>query len=109
MIGRAAFAVFLTPLFAGLTLPLPAYASTTLWWDTAYGQRYEIDVATGANAPDKGYTGYTVRIASLDTAALIAAGDMQPDCDDLRITFYDGLGWQDLPRHVLNYGRRAHL
>ena len=27
---------------------------------------------------------------------------MQVDCSDLRITYYDGLAWQELPRHVLN-------
>lgn len=79
-----------------------ASAATTLWWDTAYANRFEIDVATGPNVPDKGYIGYTARIAALDTQALIAAGQMQADCSDLRVTYYDGIGWQDLPRHVLN-------
>jgi len=88
-------------LFAGLYLSLPLSAATILWWDTAYLQRFNIDVSTGANLPDRGYNGYTVRIATLDTQTLIAAGEMQADCSDLRITFYDGLGWQELPRHVL--------
>ena len=89
-------------LLAGLAMP--ALAATNLWWDPAYGARFNIEVATGTNVPDKGYVGYTVRIGALDTQSLIAAGDMQSDCDDLRILFYDGLGWQELPRHVLGCG-----
>ena len=77
-------------------------AATTLWWDTNYLLRFNIDVAVGINTPDKGYAGYTARIVSLDTQALIAAGEMLADCSDLRITYYDGLAWQELPRHVLN-------
>ena len=80
----------------------PASAATTLWWNTDYADRFEIDVTTGANVPDKGYVGYTARVATLDTQALIAAGDMQADCSDLRITYYNGIGWQELSRHVLN-------
>lgn len=99
---RAPLAVGITGLITGLTLSSLSFSSTTLWWDTAYLQRFEVDVTTGANAPDKGYNGYTARIGALDTATLIAAGEMQADCSDLRITYYDGLGWQELPRHVLN-------
>ncbi len=35
-------------------------------WDTAYADRFEIDVTTGANVPDKGYVDYTPRVATLD-------------------------------------------
>ena len=80
----------------------PSFAATTLWWDTAYADRIEIDVTTGANVPDKGYVGYTARVAVLDTQALIAAGDMQADCGDLRMTYYNSISWQELPRHVIN-------
>jgi len=87
---------------AGLFATDFAFAATTLWWDTAYADRFEIDITTGANVPDKGFVGYTARIATLDTQALIAAGDMQADCSDLRMTYYDGISWQELPRHVIN-------
>jgi len=100
--SSASKAVGVSGLIIGLSAPLPSPAATTLWWDTAYLQRYEVDVSTGANVPDKGYNGYTARISVLDTATLIAAGEMQADCSDLRIAFYDGLSWQELPRHVLN-------
>lgn len=79
-----------------------AAAATSLWWDTNYELRINVGVTTGANSPDKGYSGYTARVATLDTATLIAAGDMLADCSDLRMTYYDGLTWQELPRHVLN-------
>jgi uncharacterized repeat protein (TIGR01451 family) len=59
-------------------------------------------VTTGANVPDKGYVGYTARIVTLDTQALIASGDMRADCSDLRMTYYNGISWQELPRHVIN-------
>ncbi len=88
-------------LAAGLFASGQLFAATNLWWDSNYLQRFNIDVGTGANVPDKGYIGYTIRIAALDTQALIAAGEMQADCSDLRITYYDGLGWQELPRHVI--------
>ena len=78
------------------------YAATPLWWDTAYTLRYNIAVATGAVAPDKGYVGYTARVPAFDTAALIAAGEMRTDCADLRILFFDGSTWIELPRQVLN-------
>ena len=97
---RSGFALSITVL-AGLLASLPAVAATSLWWDTNYDFRFNVNVQTGANLPDKGYVGYTARVASLDTAALIAAGDMLADCSDLRVLFYDGLAWQELPRHVI--------
>lgn len=104
---RAPKAVGITGLITGLAISSLSFSSTTLWWDTGYLQRFEVDVTTGASAPDKGYNGYTARIPALDTATLIAAGEMQADCSDLRITFYDGLGWQELPRHVLGCNTAA--
>ena len=96
----ASLALVLT--IAGSAAVNPAFAATSLWWDTDYADRFEIDVTTGANVPDKGYVGYTARIVTLDTQALIAAGDMQADCSDLRMTYYNGISWQELPRHILN-------
>lgn len=101
MSSRIALAAAL--LFAALR----ADAATTLWWDSAYQQRFNIAVSTGATAPDKGYDGYTARVDGLDTAALIAAGDMQADCSDLRIAYYDGLVWAELPRHVIGCNTAA--
>jgi hypothetical protein len=77
-------------------------AATDLWWDTAYLLRFNVSVSVGINSPDKGYAGYTARVITLDTQALIAAGDMQADCSDLRVAYFGGAAWQELPRHVLN-------
>ncbi len=101
MIDHLAPAVRTSLLAAGLAVSVQSFGATSLWWDANYLQRFRIDVGTGANIPDKGYAGYTTRIASLDTQALVAAGEMLADCSDLRITFYNGLGWQELPRHVI--------
>ena len=87
--------------FALLVAGHIAVAATILWWDTGYLLRFNVAVTSGANVPDKGYVDYTARIATLDTQALIAAGDMQADCSDLRMTYYNGLSWQELPRHVI--------
>ena len=88
-------------LLAATTASNTAIAATPLWWDTNYLLRFNVNVTTGANLPDKGYSGYTARIPSLDTQSLIAAGEMQADCSDLRILYYDGLSWQELARHVI--------
>lgn len=72
-----------------------------MWWDTGYSGRYNVAVNVGTVAPDKGYLGYTARIVALDTQALVASGDMRADCTDLRVAYYDGLSWQDLPRHII--------
>ncbi|MEM7280550.1 MAG: hypothetical protein AAF438_02800 [Pseudomonadota bacterium] len=80
----------------------PTHAATPLWWDTNYPLRYNINVVTGPASPDKGYVAYTARIPSFNTAALISAGEMRADCADLRILFFDGTGWNELPRQVLD-------
>jgi len=84
-----------------LALAQSASAATSLWWDTAYASRYNVAVQTGPNSPDRGYAGYTARVATLDTASLVSAGDLQPDCSDLRVLYYNTIGWQELPRHVI--------
>lgn len=97
-IRRTGFAfLLLAAIAAGRT----ATAATPLWWDTNYLLRFNVNVTTGANLPDNGYNGYTARIPSLDTQSLIAANEMQADCSDLRIVYYNGLSWQELARHIV--------
>jgi hypothetical protein len=79
-------------------VPLQANA----WWNTNYSNRQQLLITTGSTAPDKGYEDYTVRLAALDTQALIAGGQMQSDCDDLRVVYYDGSSWSEVVRHVVN-------
>ena len=98
---RPAHAISAILFLAALLAAHIAVAATLLWWDTGYLLRFNVAVTSGANVPDKGYVDYTARIATLDTQALIVAGDMQADCSDLRMTYYDGISWQELPRHVI--------
>ena len=73
------------------------------WWGLAYGYREQLTVTTGASSPSGGYDGYTVRLASLDTAAFVSAGKMRSDCNDLRIVWRSAAStWTDLDRHVLS-------
>ncbi|MEM1377838.1 MAG: hypothetical protein AAGG69_10670, partial [Pseudomonadota bacterium] len=71
------------------------------WWDTDYAARVAVTVATSADNPDKGYNGYTARLDGLDTAALIASGELQADCDDLRLVYWDGATNTEIPRHLI--------
>jgi len=88
---------------AGLaTLSGVSQAATTSWWDLDFDWRQLVTVSTGANSPDKGYQAYTLRFFGFDTASLITAGEMQANCDDLRVAYFDGTGWQELDRHVLD-------
>lgn len=89
------FSVFLFSIAAN------SFSATTQWWDLNFLYRFNIEVATGVNSPDKGYIDYTARIAVFDTATLIASGQMQNDCDDLRILFFNGTNYQELERHVI--------
>lgn len=90
----------LLALMALAAVQREASAATTNWWDTSYDYRQNIAVATGPNAPDKGYNGYTARVATFDTATLISAGKMQAGCADLRVLYWDGTGWTELARHL---------
>jgi hypothetical protein len=77
------------------------------WWDANYSNRQQLTITTGSTAPDKGYQDYTVRLAALDTQTLIAGGQMQADCDDLRVVYYDGSSWSEVDRHVVNCNSAA--
>ncbi len=71
------------------------------WWDAAYRHRRQLEVTTGAVRPDKGYAGYTVRLAPFDPSALTG---LTASCDDLRVAALDGETWLELPRHLLGCG-----
>lgn len=84
----------------GLLLSFPPVQAAP-WWDAAWSRRRPIAVTVGPNTPEGGYAGYTARVSNLDTAAMIAAGDLLPNLNDLRIVRWDGAAWTDLPRHVV--------
>ncbi len=75
-------------------------ASGDQWWDANFDYRQHLTVTTGPRLPDKGYASYTVRLTQLDTASLIAAGQLRADCADLRLTYWDGLTWTEAARHL---------
>jgi hypothetical protein len=74
------------------------------WWDPAYRLRMPLTITTGAVAPDRGYAGYTVRLADLDTAPLIADGQLRADCHDLRVVWWNGAAWTEIDRHLVGCG-----
>ena len=60
-----------------------------------------ITVTAGANAPFNGYNGYTAQV-TLNTLALVGAGKMRSDCNDLRIARFAANTWTQLDRQVIN-------
>ncbi len=79
------------------------------WWDPAYRLRIPLAIATGPVAPERGYAGYTARLGDLDTAALIAGGQLRNDCRDLRVVWWDGAAWNEIDRHLIGCGGVAEL
>ncbi len=67
------------------------------WWDINYQFRRQITVLTDINTPYNGYAGYTVEM-TMNTIS----PDIQDDGDDLRIVWWDGSGWQELDRHIID-------
>jgi hypothetical protein len=60
-----------------------------------------ITVTVGANAPFNGYNGYSAQITGFNTAALVTAGKMRSDCNDLRISRLAAGTWTQLDRQVI--------
>ncbi|MGD1993814.1 MAG: DUF2341 domain-containing protein, partial [Anaerolineae bacterium] len=71
---------------------IPVLADFTDW---EYAAELEVENNASTSLP----AGYTVMM-TLDTAGLVAAGQMQSDCDDLRISFDDGVTEVELDRIV---------
>ena len=61
-----------------------------------------ITVTVGAIAPFGGYNGYSAAITGFNTAALVIAGKMRADCNDLRIARFAANIWTQLDRQVIN-------
>jgi len=79
------------------------------WWDPAYRLRIPLAIATGPTAPAGGYLGYTARLADLDSATLIAGGQLRADCRDLRVVWWSGDAWQEIDRHLVGCGGTIDL
>jgi outer membrane protein assembly factor BamB len=61
-----------------------------------------ITVTVGATAPFNGYNGYSAQVTGFNTAALVAAGKLRADCNDLRIARFAANTWTQLDRQVIN-------
>ena len=72
------------------------------WWDIAWGYRIRLAVANNSGA-DTLPVGYSVGV-TLDTSALIGAGQMLGNCDDLRIVSFDGASNTEIDRVVEGCG-----
>jgi hypothetical protein len=62
----------------------------------------QITVTTAATMPFNGYSGYTAQLTGLNTAALVTAGKMQSNCNDLRISRFSASTWTVLDTQILN-------
>ena len=71
---------------------------TVPWWDEAYNFRRQLTVEN-QSAVDGLPVKYSVQLI-LDSASLIAAGRMLETCNDLRLTFFDGIAQTELDRHI---------
>jgi outer membrane protein assembly factor BamB len=60
-----------------------------------------ITVTVGANAPFNGYNGYSAQITNFNTAALVLAGKMRADCNDLRVARFAANTWTQFDRQVI--------
>jgi len=102
LLGACNFRVTVVTEDAAPTIDAPPPVQS--WWDAGYRYRRRLVVTTGAVTPDKGYAGYTVRLAPFDPATFTGLG---ASCDDLRVVTYDGATWTELPRHLLGCGTAA--
>lgn len=71
------------------------------WWNSDYSSRRNVNVTTGSNTPYKGFAGYTVQF-TVNTTALVTAGKMQSNGDDLRIVYYNGSSYEELDKHIID-------
>jgi outer membrane protein assembly factor BamB len=61
-----------------------------------------ITVTVGATAPFNGYNGYSAVITGFNTAALVTAGKMLANCNDLRVARFAANTWTQLDRQVIS-------
>lgn len=76
---------------------------TPAWWDTSYAYRKRITVTAGSTAIT---TNDTITL-NTDAAALVTAGKLQSDQDDLRIVYWNGSTNSNIDRDYLAGGLGA--
>lgn len=106
-LAAAGFVMALSPAPAPRSLAAPGEPAITFaqgsTWPAGYSRRRQLTINTGPNSPANGYDGYTVRVRGFDTSAEVSAGDMRADGNDLRVFFWDGVGWNEVPRVVTGF------
>ena len=81
--GMVAFFLILIP--SAFYIYQQTHKVEAAWFNDAWGYRQTVNITNSGSAQ----TDYQVAI-TLDTAALITAGKMQNDCDDIRIADLNG-------------------
>ena len=64
------------------------------WWDATYGYRKQNTISVGTSTVPAG----TMTALTFDHASLVTAGRSQADGDDIRILYWTGSAWTELPR-----------
>ncbi len=80
-------------------------ASTSAWWNTGYLYRQPLTVTNSGSTAIN--IGDFIGVSGVGTSALVAAGKMQSDGDDLRIVYWDGTDWVEAPRGWENLNTAA--
>lgn len=75
------------------------------WWDTSYAYRKRITVTAGSTAIT---TSHTITLKT-DVAALVTAGKVQADQDDLRVVYWNGSTNANIDRDYLANGLNETL
>ncbi|MCX6732403.1 MAG: hypothetical protein NTV98_02590 [Candidatus Roizmanbacteria bacterium] len=73
------------------------YAANSAWWNHAYQYRRQLTITS----PQVASPGATIKV-TLDTDALVTAGKMRSDRNDLRITYWDGTFWKEVNRQYID-------
>jgi len=69
------------------------------WWNTDYANRKQILINNNVGSTlDSGYSIFLV----MDTTALVSCGKMLSNGNDLRIVYWNGSGWTELDRDIIN-------
>ena len=86
-----------------ITVTQPTTPSALVWWDDDFFFRRPLTVTV--SQPLTYSPGVTTPLGlELDTAALVNEGKLRGDGHDLRVAYWDGLAWQELPRSVQGMG-----
>ena len=89
--GRGLLCALLVGCLAG---PTWGAAGAGDWWDFSYGYRRKQTVTAGASTVPAG----TVAALAFDHAALVGAGLSHAGGNDIRLAYWNGSAWTEIPR-----------